>query len=177
MGQRLRMPQPGWRRGAPDLLLPGPNSQKPKASRMIDLPAPVSPVSTVSPGPMDRSRASINMTSRIQSPISMSGKIARNQRLQNDRCEAVDHFLFSLPTGNYPVDVPDTKYSVSVTRMRFPSVSSVAAAWMNDGGAYADDASAACGLSGECFNTLHAVALGAKVPPSQTVETLVAEAF
>ena len=44
---------------------------RPRASRMIDLPAPVSPVSAVKPGPMARSRVSIKTTSRMASPISM----------------------------------------------------------------------------------------------------------
>ena len=47
---------------------------------MIDLPAPVSPVSAVRPGPIDRSRLSISTTSRMARPISMGRRMAENLR-------------------------------------------------------------------------------------------------
>src|SRR5579871_790541 len=48
---------------------------------MIDLPAPVSPVSTVRPGPKARSRLSIKTTSRMASPISMrAGRSPQTRR-------------------------------------------------------------------------------------------------
>jgi hypothetical protein len=48
-------------------------SASPSASSRIDLPAPVSPVSTPRPGPNSRSSVSISTTSRIERPVSMSG--------------------------------------------------------------------------------------------------------
>ncbi len=46
-------------------------SAKPRLSSRIDLPAPVSPVSTVRCGPNSRSNRSINTTSRIASAVSI----------------------------------------------------------------------------------------------------------
>ena len=46
-------------------------SARPRLSSRMDLPAPVSPVSTVRPGPNPRSSRSISTTSRIDSAVSM----------------------------------------------------------------------------------------------------------
>src|SRR5665213_3043510 len=51
---------------------------RPSAPRMIDLPAPVSPVSAVSPGPKARSRLSMSTISRMARPISMVARMAEN---------------------------------------------------------------------------------------------------
>src|SRR5579859_2979110 len=51
---------------------------RPRASRMIDLPAPVSPVSAVRPGPKARSRLSISTMSRMAKPISMAARMNEN---------------------------------------------------------------------------------------------------
>src|SRR5471030_59221 len=53
---------------------------RPKASRMIDLPAPVSPVNAVRPGPNERSRLSMRTTSRMARPISMAPRMTENPR-------------------------------------------------------------------------------------------------
>jgi hypothetical protein len=51
-------------------------SARPKASRTMDLPAPVSPVSAVSPALTDKSSAWIRTTSRMLRPINMVRDLA-----------------------------------------------------------------------------------------------------
>ncbi len=69
-GMAGRRGKPGQRRTSPASARAP--VARPRASRTMDFPAPVSPVRAVMPSPRARSRASISTTSRIVSPISMA---------------------------------------------------------------------------------------------------------